>query len=250
MLHGVEMKKAIILAAGRSKRLRPQTNNRPKCLLKLGDETILDFQLKSLIRCGIDQILLVIGYKKDVITNYIKQSYSNLVKIVENDFFEKTDNAYSTALALDYVDTEKDSVIILDGDIVFDPKLLQMLIDSKHKNVLIADNDKIIESEDNKILIKENFVISIGKNVLGNAVYTSIIKLSGIFLKKFTKEVIKPHYKQEWYSKPLNLLLMKYPKEVHVIYTNGLLRCEVDTHKDLICAKDIYKKLSDHNREI
>ena len=59
--------KAIILAAGRSTRLRPLTEDIPKCLLSLGDETILDYQIRHLAKLNIERELIVVGYKRDLI---------------------------------------------------------------------------------------------------------------------------------------------------------------------------------------
>lgn len=233
--------KAIILAAGMSKRLRPMTGDKPKCLLKLNGETIIDYQVKCLAKANIDQILVVVGYKKDRVIDHIKKlSCRDLIKPIYNDIFDKTDNAYSLSLALDYVDTKIDSVIILDGDIIFDIKLLNKLIISEYKNVLVADNNKKIEPEDCKVLISNGYAIGIGKEVHGTAVYTSMIKMSGMFLDEFKKELKKSQIKTEWYSEPLNRLLIRYPKELRVMFTDSLLRCEVDTYEDLVYAKKLY----------
>ncbi len=122
---GVKLVKAIILAAGISKRLRPITSDKPKCLLKLNGITILDYQLQSLAKLHVDQILIVIGYKRDAILDYVKKShYSNLITTIYNSAFERMDNASSVALALDYIDSKTDSVFIFDGDIICDCELL------------------------------------------------------------------------------------------------------------------------------
>ncbi len=243
-------KKAIILAAGMSKRLRPMTDNKPKCLLKLNGETLVDYQLKCLAKCNIEQILLVIGYKKDMIINHInKLNYNDLIKPIYNDVFDKTDNAYSVALALDYVDPKVDSIVILDGDIIFDIALLKRLLTSEYNNVLVADNTKNIEPEDCKIMVKDGYTRGIGKKTHGTVVYTSMIKMSGKFLEEFKKEVKMPRSNPEWYSEPLNRLLMKYPKEVRVVFTDNFLRCELDTYEDLIQAKEIYGKIMQRGGE-
>lgn len=236
--------KAIILAAGVSKRLRPMTDNVPKCLLNLNGESILSYQLECLSKFNVDQILLVTGYKKDLILSYVSQSRcKDLIKIIYNDIFERTDNAYSLALALDSVSAKTDSIIVLDGDIIFEIKLLIRLIESKYENVLIADNIKKIEAEDSKVLIEGGYVTGIGKKISGESVYTSMVKLEGMFLEEFKKEIKKPRKRPEWYSEPLNRLLIKYPQEVRVIYTDGLLRCEIDTYDDLTYAQEIYRQI-------
>ena len=56
--------KAIILAAGASTRLYPLTLSKPKALLPIAGRTILDQQIESLIAAHIDEVILVMGYKK------------------------------------------------------------------------------------------------------------------------------------------------------------------------------------------
>ncbi len=60
--------KAVILAAGFCSRIRSITNAVPKCLLRFGDRTILDFQIESLFDAGIETIAIVTGYGKEHIT--------------------------------------------------------------------------------------------------------------------------------------------------------------------------------------
>lgn len=237
--------KAIILAAGSSRRLRPITNNRPKFLVELNKETILDYQLRCLTECRVEQILIVVGYKKEMIKEYLEKSaYKKLIKIINNDVFEKTDNAYSLSLALEEVNEKKDSVIILDGDIIFDIRLLKKIIASRDKNALIASNDRKIKPEDNKVLIKEGYAKIIKKTIKGSAIYNSIIKLNGKLLQTLKNECRKLEAWNEWYTEPLTKTLQDFPKEVKVIFTKGLLACEIDTKEDLIRARRIHAKLT------
>ena len=54
--------KAIILAAGEGKRLKPFAENMPKCLIELEGKSILDRQIEVIRRCGIDDVIVVKGY--------------------------------------------------------------------------------------------------------------------------------------------------------------------------------------------
>jgi len=229
---------AIILAAGRGTRLGNITKNIPKCLLKIGEKTLLDYQIDSLIHEGIKEIFLVVGYKRKEIEEHLKNKYSQIdIKIIKNVLFYKTDNAYSLALALNQIQNLSKEVIILDGDILFDRRLLELLNKSKHQNILIVDNIKKIEEEDSKVFVESDFVKSIGKQIPGNFIYTSMIKLGGEFLQKFGEELNKKRESSEWYSEPLNRILEKYSEEMRVIHTGGLYRDEIDTREDLNRAK-------------
>ena len=55
--------RAVILAAGRGHRLREVTGDRPKCLVRIGDQTLLQRQIQSLRRCGVDEIAVVAGHR-------------------------------------------------------------------------------------------------------------------------------------------------------------------------------------------
>jgi choline kinase len=68
--------KAVILAAGLCKRIRQITGGRPKCLLQVGGQTILDYQLESLFRAGINSAAIVVGYGKKHIINHVTEHHS------------------------------------------------------------------------------------------------------------------------------------------------------------------------------
>lgn len=236
--------KAIILAAGRSERLKSLTDDKPKCLLKLSDETILDYQIRSLLSCGVSHVLIVIGYHGEKIEKHIQELDAETIHTVKNPLYDRTDNAYSLALALEETNPQLEPIVVLDGDIGFDYSLLFDLVNSKYANTLVADNVKKIEPEDSKVLVQDGFAKAIGKNVKGNTVYTSMIKMSNSFLERFILEVGKPQYKTKWYSEPLNELMALFPKEVSVLFTNGRLRFEIDTYSGYIQAKDLYSRMN------
>lgn len=58
---------AIIIAAGRGSRMQSFTDDKPKCLLRFGDKTLLEGQLEAYRACGIEDISLVRGYQRDKI---------------------------------------------------------------------------------------------------------------------------------------------------------------------------------------
>ena len=64
--------KAVVLAAGEGKRLRPFTETMPKVMLPVGNKPILEHVFDSLKKAGINEIIVVVGYKKEVIMEYFK----------------------------------------------------------------------------------------------------------------------------------------------------------------------------------
>jgi len=62
--------KAVILAAGVASRLRPLTNNTPKCLLKVGNKSILERTIDNLVKNNIDKIVVVTGFLHKMIEDF------------------------------------------------------------------------------------------------------------------------------------------------------------------------------------
>mgnify|MGYP001203034113 CR=1 FL=1 len=74
---------AIILAAGEGKRLRPLTNDKPKCLVELFGKTLLEWQLSIFKKCGINDICIVTGHNSQMFrytnVDYIKNENFDLI---------------------------------------------------------------------------------------------------------------------------------------------------------------------------
>src|SRR5687768_7452561 len=63
--------RAVILAAGLGSRMLPHTESRPKCLLKIGGHSILEYQLAALRQCGISDVVIVLGHQGDKIRAHL-----------------------------------------------------------------------------------------------------------------------------------------------------------------------------------
>jgi len=173
--------KAIILAAGKGKRLEKKI---PKPLVKITNEkTILDSQVEKLSKkIGQRNIIVTVGYKKESILNH----NPNLI-FVYNLNFHKTQSAKSTLLAIRKIDTE--DVIILEGDIFFDEVLLDLLIKTRGSACLV-DKKQCGYEESKYNLNKQGLIHNISKsnkNHLGE--YLGIILIRKNDLKNFRNEL-------------------------------------------------------------
>jgi phosphoenolpyruvate phosphomutase len=117
---GAETVRAIILAAGADQGLLPLTQDRPKCMLDVKGRTILDRQVELLHSCGIRDIAVVRGYKKESI-------HVPGLTYFDNDQFETTGEAASLFAASEFL---LDRVVILYGDILFERQVLEKLLES------------------------------------------------------------------------------------------------------------------------
>jgi choline kinase len=105
--------KAVILAAGEGKRLKPLTNTIPKCLLRYKDETILERIIRQIKNQEIDEIIVVVGHLKDKIIKRIENIDG--IKIVINERYKDDVNIYSMLLAVEDVE---DEIIIFEADMI------------------------------------------------------------------------------------------------------------------------------------
>lgn len=109
--------RAVILAAGTGSRLRPYTDDRPKCMVELAGKPVLHRQLDVLRAAGIADILIVGGYRADRID-------APGVRMVVNPRYAET-NMVSTLFCAEEWLRRGDDVLICYGDIVYEPRVLE-----------------------------------------------------------------------------------------------------------------------------
>ena len=134
---GTNNMQAIILAAGNGSRLRPLTDSIPKVMVEVCGETIIKRALNHLAELKrIKEVIIVVGYKAEKIKEHIGESYKDMkITYVLNKDYSSTNNMYSLWLTKDHV---KNDVILIEGDVVFEKKMLMPLIDSNKPNVVLV----------------------------------------------------------------------------------------------------------------
>ena len=91
---------AIIMAAGMSSRFAPLSLEKPKALLNVKGEIMIERQIRQLREAGIREIIVVVGYLKDKFT-YLEEKYD--VKIIENPYYKKMNNFSTLYVAKEYL---------------------------------------------------------------------------------------------------------------------------------------------------
>ena len=155
--------KAVIIAAGMGSRLNPYTDDLPKCMLDFAGKTLLQRQIDAYNDCGITNISVIRGYKKD------KINYQGL-KYYENPDYENNNILNSLLYAEEEIDGH---VVISYSDILFESHVVQRLLQSDHDISIVVDidwrgyyvnrNDHPIEEAENVIFDANNNVLEIGK---------------------------------------------------------------------------------------
>ena len=119
--------KAVILAAGIASRLRPLTDTTPKCLLKIGERCLLQRAFDALLQNGFREFVIVTGYRQQQIVDFLESHYPALkITFIYNERYASTNNIYSLWLTRPYAD--KEDVLLLDSDILFDPQIVAKLL--------------------------------------------------------------------------------------------------------------------------
>ncbi|HOT74536.1 MAG TPA: NTP transferase domain-containing protein [Candidatus Wallbacteria bacterium] len=131
------IRKAVILAAGVGSRMGGLTADTPKCLIDLGGTNSLDYILKCLQDCEIDETLIIVGHLRDKIKSYVgARGYKTAVKLVENDFYNYHGCEYSMALSAPYL-KNADSAIIVEADLLMPAQYFANVINSPHENCVL-----------------------------------------------------------------------------------------------------------------
>ena len=142
---------AVILAAGKSTRTYPLTLTKPKPLLKVSNKTIIEWNLEAL-KGTAEEIILVVGYKKDMIKDFIKKKYPDLnIKFVEQK--KQLGTGHAVSILKNRI---KNRFILLMGDNIYSKKDVNEI--AKHKYSILVKKAKNPElfgvvTEKNNILV-------------------------------------------------------------------------------------------------
>ena len=121
--------KAIILAAGQGTRLRPLTDDRPKCLVEYRGKAILDYILESLRTCGVNDIVVVKGYRHDTLQR-------PGLRYVVNDRYDTTNMVSTLFCAEQEMD---DDILISYADIIYGPSIVKAILDDESEFGVAVD---------------------------------------------------------------------------------------------------------------
>jgi choline kinase len=152
--------RGVILAAGRGRRLRDVIGDRPKCLARIGDRTLIERQIRSLRGCGIDAITVVAGFEPDL----VRRAAGAGVDIVVNSRYDSTNSLYSLWLARDLL---LDGFVVMNCDVLFHDQLLCDLLTSRDEDALLVATRRgeIYSDEEMKVCARRGCVSAIAKTL-------------------------------------------------------------------------------------
>ena len=237
---------AIILAAGQSLRLRPLTNDRPKCLLKIGHRTIIDFQIETLKTLGIYQVIVVTGYQAEMLENYLLAEHPEIkFNFIRNPDFSTTSAAHSLWIAKEHL---IGPILYLNSDALCEPAIIEKVINHPSDSATAIQKTPWDEEEVNVTIDGASKIIAIGKDIppeRSNGEFIGVTK----FGKKFTEALIGTlnnwanqgetnHYAVD----AINATLQEPHLTFEAVDVSEHIAIEIDTPEDYLRARRLWEE--------
>ena len=236
----------VILAAGMAKRLRPLTDTKPKCLLKVGDRTLLERTIDAMAATGITELVVVTGYRGEMIREWIN-THRQTPKwtFIDNADYEHNNNIYSLWLAGQVVRGQE--FLLMDSDILCDPKAVAEV--ARQQEPALALNRHELGEEEMKIVVDgDNRITEISKtcrveDAVGESV--GIEKMTAAYSEALFKELDQMIEKESliniFYERAFERLIPQ-GHTFKVVDTTDFFSYELDTPEDFEKATALLPK--------
>jgi choline kinase len=233
--------KAVILAAGLGTRLRPITNEVPKCMVPVNGIRIIDKQIDNLLSNNVEEIYVVDGYKADVLAKHLKENYPQ-VHIVSNPRYSETNNMYSLYLTSEYV--KGGEFLLMNADVYYDSNIISGMLQDEGMSKIACDRSQYLE-ESMKITLDGDRINHISKKIseadhyaVSIDVYRISAEDSTILFKEVEETIEERKDENSWTEVALDNIFNKTNFKPYVIEGRWF---EIDNHDDLHKAEEIFK---------
>ena len=253
---------ALMLAAGKGSRLGKYTKDNTKCMLEVNGKTLLERTIDSLLEANIDKFIIVLGYKKENVINFIKEKELDKkinITYVYNDIYDTTNNIYSLYLAKEYL--KNDDTILLESDIIYDKSIIKKLVDSNYESAaVVAKYNEWMDGTVvtlNKSNVIKNFIEKKDfdyKDVLSYYKTVNIYKFSKDFSNRFylpfLESYIKCYGNNDYYELVLKVIANLKEVKLYGYVLNNELWYEIDDCQDLDIASSIFARNTSEKLEL
>lgn len=250
---------AIILAAGMGKRLGELTKANTKCMVKVNGVTLIERVLRQLDLLDLNRIVLVIGYEGQKVRDYVSTlEISTKIEYVENKVYDKTNNIYSLALAKQQL--QEDDTLLLESDLIFDSKMLDLILNNEYPNLaLVAKYETWMDGTMVCIDGENDIVNFVTKDAFQYDSIENYYKTVNIY--KFSKQFsiskyvpfldayIKAVGNNEYYENVLRIISFLNTKELKALPITAEKWYEIDDKQDLDIAEAIFAEGNDKLRK-
>jgi choline kinase len=235
--------KALILSAGQGKRLLPLTEDTPKCILPIMGQSLIEWQVDELAKCGINQVTVVVGYRADKVEQILRSQYDvQRVRTVYNAAYAISDNLVSCWSVHDEMDED---FVLLNGDTLFEAAVLQRLLDTPRQPVTVTVSQKShYDTDDMKVSLDGCRLVKIGKDLPLDQVDAESIGMilfrdrgPTLFRNALEEALRNPSAQRKWYLSVIGEMARRMP--VWTCSVSDLHWCEVDYPADLTQAEKV-----------
>ena len=248
---------ALILAAGMGKRLGKYTSDNTKCMLNINGKTLIERTIEALLDAGVKKLIVVVGYKGQNVKNFLLHDCKNPrikemeLLFIDNPIYDKTNNIYSLFLAID--ELAKNDTILLESDLIYDPKLIKRIVNNPKKNLVsVAKYKQWMDGTVVKLGAKNNITEFIEKKSFNyhdiKQYYktVNIYKLSKNFINKefipFLRAYIESYGENEYYELVLKIIAHISRSDLKALDVSDLAWYEIDDAQDLDIASCLFSE--------
>ena len=238
----------VILAAGMAKRLRPLTDTKPKCLLKVGERTLLERTVDAMRQAGIQEFLVVTGYCGEMIREFL-EGYAKTCEVsftfLDNTDYEHNNNIYSLWMACQKV--RGCEFLLMDSDILCDPAAV-VRIDQEQSSALAVNRHELGEEEMKVVVDANSRITEISKtchpkDAMGESV--GIEKITADYSEALAREldqmILQEGLIDIFYERAFERLIPQ-GHTFKVVDTTHYFSYELDTPEDFQRARELMPK--------
>ena len=236
--------KAIILSAGQGSRLGHLTDDKPKCLIEFGGRSLLDRQLDALAANGVDDVVVVTGFRDDQIEAVLeRRSAGPRVRTLFNPFFKVADNLGSLYIARDELAGD---CVVWNGDTLVSDALMARVIGNADQDGICVTIDRkdAYDDDDMKVITDpDGRLRAIGKRIAEgvNAESIGLLAFRGPGAARFRDAIDRAMRTSEgttiWYLRVIHHLAQN--GDVWTLDISGEQWGEVDFPEDVASAETL-----------
>ena len=236
------MMQGVILAAGRGVRMGDM--DMPKCLLKIGNLSLIQYQLSCFRQLGIDDVMIITGYNEHMIKEHlVTERLDANIKYEFNENFENTNNLYSLFKAKNFV---RDDFICLHADLLFHRKILKKCYE--HAADICLEVEKNTRQETLRVKIENGKIIQINKTMPINSAdgnFIGMVKFRKAIHKALFDEMseyIEQQNRDAYFVAAIEKMI-EHGISVEFIETENLPWIDIDEKAEFESAKKTFSTL-------
>lgn len=243
-LGSISALKALIIGAGQGKRLLPLTEVEPKALLEIGGKSLLEWQIDSLVACGVQDIVVLAGFNlaavERALEGFARRWPQARFSTVYNPFYGVADNLATCWMAREAMTGD---FLLLNSDTLFSRPVLETLLASAPAPISLAvDHKDKYDDDDMKVELQGRRLTDIGKKLPAARVQAESIGMLYFrgeggprFVAALEAAMRDPVALRQWY---LSVIAALAPDlEIQAVTISGHPWCEIDYPVDVQNAK-------------